>query len=318
MILKARDLEAVDSCDRKYALLRDYEPTLMSPTAMLYAGIEAGLVGENPGESAKDAIRELSSRVDLDAKALSGLSGVRHVGLLAEVLSVALRRVIGKLNRVQPVEWMGHTWESGLFECHKTRTVHRIVLIPHYDDEILRSFAHQWGVVGELAALGRDIMLTAVVIGQSRGGRRHSHWTKGLTHPVQKSLRFARRDGEKSGFTKGWKDVWREQTQITAEAWLDQMTTDGVLEEMIVTRKVPHRRSDGRVVSAERDLVQVAERMAQASADSPMRRSACDDLRGACPFQAWCWSPEPVEMEELSHLFRRREEDDQMRREALA
>ena len=303
MILSAATLDDFDSCERKYALLRDYEPTFASPTAMLYAGVEAGIADPLPGEGAKQAVREMAARVDLEAKGLSGLSGVRHVGLLAEVLSVHLRRVLGPLERVGDVSFNGHTWQSGLFR-DKSSALHKIILIPHQDDDIIRSVAHRWGVVGELAVLKQEIMLTAVVIGQSRGGRRHSHWTKGLTHPVQKSLRFARRNGDKSGFTKGWQDVWREQTQTTAEQWLTAMESDGVLEEALTSRRVPWRSSDARVVSAERDLVQLVPRMAEASAESPMRRSACDDLRGPCPLQPFCWSAEGADMESLEERFR--------------
>jgi hypothetical protein len=272
----------------------------------MYAGVEGGVVAPDPGEGAKDAVRAVTAVKDVDAGPLAAISAVRHVGLMAEVISLALRRKLGPMSRLQDVEFGKHQWHSGLFET-KGAILHRFVLVSHIDDDVIRGFAHSWGTVGELAALGRDVTLTFIAIGAQRGGRRHSHWARAFQHPIQKTmLRFGRRKGS-NGFTDGWKEIWREQTDITAARWLDQMQADDVLGDLIQSRTIPYRKDDARIAQAKTDMFTILPQMESASVDSPMRRSSCDDLiRGVCPWQPLCWSPTEVEVEDLGHLFARR------------
>lgn len=295
--MKALDLTTFDECPRKYALSRDYEPYSISPMGLLYAGVEGGLTGD-----AIDAIREITSRKDLDPGPLAPLSQIRHIGFLAEIIALALKRRFGTFRRVADREG----WQSALFETKAG--LQRIILLSYLDDDSLRSYAHSWGTLGELVSLQRDITLTAVVVGAQRGGRRHSHWAKAYRHPVQRSaLRFARRKGGKqSGFTDGWRECWREATDISAEVWLNQMDADGVLEELIATHRVSFNARDQRIQQAHADMVQILPQMAEATIESLMRRGSCDSPFGACPFSPLCWSPSAVEMTDLAHLYRPR------------
>jgi hypothetical protein len=181
MILTAAQYDTFDRCSRRLGLEKTHEPRSISPLALLYAGIEGGLLEGKP----LDAIRAITAHKDVTTTDLAAMSVVRHVGFLAEVISLALRRKLGECSRLPAVKLGAHEWHSNLYETAKG--LHRIVLVSYLDDDALRSFAHGWGTVGELAALQRDITLTAVVIGASRGGRRHSHWSKCFQHPVQKS-----------------------------------------------------------------------------------------------------------------------------------
>jgi hypothetical protein len=270
----------------------------------MYRGVEGGVVAPDPGEGAKDAVRAVTAVKDVDAGQLAAISAVRHVGLMAEVIALALRRKLGPMARLDPVPLGRHQWHSGLFET-RSAILHRFVLVSHIDDDVLRGFAHSWGTVGELAALGRDVTLTFIAIGAQRGGRRHGAWSKCFQHPVQKTmLRFGRRKGS-NGFTDGWKEIWREQTDIAAARWLDQMQADDVLGDLIQSRTVPYRKDDARIAQAKSDMLTILPAMASASVDSPMRRSSCDDpIKGACPFSPLCWSPSPVEIADLAHLYR--------------
>ena len=306
MILSAARYDVHDRCPRRYALERTHEPRSISGLGLMYAGVEGGVVAPDPGEGAKDAVRAVTAVKDVDAGPLAAISAVRHVGLMAEVISLALRRKLGPMSRLQDVEFGKHQWHSSLFET-RSAILHRFVLVSHIDDDVLRGFAHSWGTVGELAALGRDVTLTFIAIGAQRGGRRHGAWSKCFRHPVQKTmLRFGRRKGS-NGFTDGWKDIWREQTDIAAARWLDQMQADDVLTDLIQSRTVPYRKDDARIAQAKSDMLTILPAMESASVDSPMRRSSCDDpIKGACAWQALCWSPSEVEVEDLGHLFARR------------
>ena len=305
MILEPRIFDTFDRCPRRYALERTHEPRSISGLGLMYAGVEGGVVAPDPGEGAKDAVRAVTAVKDVDAGPLAAISAVRHVGLMAEVIALALRRKLGPMARLDPVPMGKHQWHSGLFET-RSAILHRFVLVSHIDDDVLRGFAHSWGTVGELAALGRDVTLTFIAIGAQRGGRRHGAWSKCFRHPVQKTmLRFGRRKGS-NGFTSGWVDVWREMTDIAADRWLDQMQADDVIGDLIQSRTVPYRKDDARIAQAKTDMFTILPAMESASVDSPMRRSSCDDpIKGACVWQALCWSPTEVEVEDLGHLYRR-------------
>lgn len=306
MILSALSYDIFDRCPRRFAFEREYEPRTISPLGLMYAGVEGGIVAQDPCEGAKDAVRAVTAVRDIDSPTLAAISAVRHIGLMAEVITLALRRKLGPMFHVERYVFGEHEWQSGLFETRKG-ALHRIILVSHIDDDVLRGFAHSWGTVGELAALERDVTLTFVAIGAQRGGRRHSAWSKCFQHPVQKSaLRFGRRKGS-NGFTSGWTDVWREQTDIRAERWLDQMTADEVVEDLIQSRRIPYRKDDARIEQAKSDLFTILPQMERATIDSPMRRSSCDEVgRGACPWQGYCWSATEVEVAELPHLYVRK------------
>jgi hypothetical protein len=302
MILTAQTFDTFDRCSRRLAFEREYEPRSISPLGLLYAAVEAALAGDD----AKDAILDLTQRLDVISGELSPVSVVRHVESHAEVISLALTAKLGRMKRLDPLPLGGHKWRSNLFEG-RSGDLHRLILVSHMDDDTLRSYAHSWGTIGELAALERPITLTIVIIGPQRGGRRHSAWSKGFLHPIQKNLRFAPRKRD-SGFTESWKTVWREQSEIKAETWLERMKMDEVLPDLIVSRRIVYNPDDERMVQARRDMLALIPKMETASADEPMRRSSCDELgKGSCPWQAVCYSATPATPGELVHLYRPRE-----------
>lgn len=306
MILSAAQFDCFDRCERRLALERDHEPRSISPLGLLYAGVEGGLLAPDPCEGARDAVRAVTAVKDVDSPQLAAISCVRHIGLMAEVIALALRRKLGPMKGLAPVPLGEHQWQSSLFET-RSAILHRIVLVSHIDDDVLRGFAHSWGAVGELAALQRDVTLTFVAIGAQRAGRRHSAWSKCFQHPIQKSaLRFGRRKGS-NGFTAGWTDCWREQTSIPAARWLDQMQADDVLTDLIQSRRIPYRAEDARIEQARSDLFTILPQMEAATVDSPMRRSSCNSVvHGACPFQLFCWSPTEIDIDDLPHLFKKK------------
>ncbi len=298
-MISAQLLDTIDRCPRRYALECSHETRTITTMGLLYAGVEGGITG-----SALDAIRSITAIKDVESGQLAAISAVRHVGFMAEVVSLALTRRFGQFRRIDPVPFGKHEWQSNIFESK--HGLHRIILTSSLDDDALRGYAHAWGTVGELVALKKDIILTAVVVGAQRGGRRHSHWTKCFQHPVQKSaLRFARRKGGKAdGFTEGWREVWREATDISAATWVDRMESDSVIEDLIRVHRVPFKADDHRMVLAKRDMLKILPQMESASEESPMRRSSCDSVFGACPWSAFCWSPTEVELSDLAHLYR--------------
>lgn len=305
MILTSQLFDCFDRCARRLAFERDYEPTTISPLGLLYAAVEAALIGNDPAQAAKDAILDLTQRLDVNSGELSPISVVRHVEAMAEVIALALRAKFSQMQRLDLASFGEHRWKSNLFE-RRSGDLHRLILASHIDDDSLRSFAHSWGTIAELAALERPLSLTIVTIGVQRGGRRHSAWAKGFQHPIQKVLRFQQRK-KADGFTQGWKEIWREQSEIKAETWLERMRVDDVLPGLIAARQINYRADDERMKAARRDMLALIPQMEAATVEEPMRRSSCDELgKGACPWQPVCYSPTPVAPGELPHLYQLR------------
>lgn len=299
MILDAQMYDTFDRCEKRFAYERTHEARTISLLGLLYAGVEGALLGR------PEAISEITQRMDVNSGDLSPISAVRHVEFMAEVIGLALRETLGKCHKPDDVPLGENQWRSSLFEC-KTG-LHRIILASHMDDDSLRSFAHSWQTIGELAALERGITLTVVIVGSQRGGRRHSPWAKGFLHPIQRNLRFAPRKKD-SGFTENWKTCWREQSDIKAETWLDRMRTDEVLDELIVGRRIAYKAEDERMKQARSDMLSLAASMSMPKTSAPMRRSSCDEIgRGPCPWQNTCYSPTPATPDDFPHLYRIRE-----------
>ena len=301
--MNAETLVTLDSCQLRCFYDQRYVPKSITPLRMLYAALEAGLIDSEPEQAAKDACMRLASTRELQVEHLNAFMTIRHIGYLAGIIAVALQDKLGILHRVASTP----DWESGLFET-RNGIRHRIELVSYLDDDRLRAAAHSWRVIGELAALEAPLTLTAVVIGAQRGGRRHSEWSKGLLHPVNKVLRFAPRNQKKAGFNDAWTKVWREQqSEIATEDWLTAMKADDVLDSLIISREIPYR-EDNRIATAKRDMRRAVEAIAGVSESSPMSRGACDDW-GGCPFALCCWNPTPVSPGELPKLYSIRAQD---------
>ena len=96
-------------------------------------------------------------------------------------------------------------------------------------------------------------------------------------------------------------------TDIQATPWLNQMENDGVLEDMIQTRRVSFSAQDRRIKQAKDDLIKILPSMKSSDVNSAMNRTACDDvIHGCCPFQQFCWSPVEVSLDDLGHLYKRK------------
>jgi hypothetical protein len=302
MKLSAELLDRWDRCERRFAFSQRYEPKMITALGILYAALDAALVSPDPEQAAKDTAMRLASRKAMVLTEINKFTTVRHVESLAAIISVALRRRLGELEKVQYWTDGEIGWDSALYR-DKDGNLHRIELVAHFDDDRLRSCAHSWRVIGEMAALRSPIVLTMVVIGTQRGGRRHSPWTKGLLHPVNKALRFAPRNAKKAGFGDTWNQVWREQKlEIPTELWLGQMHKDGVLDDLIVSRRVGYKPEDHRMVAAREEMIQISESMSSASESAPMRRSSCDEW-GGCPFSPVCYSITQKSPDDFPNLY---------------
>lgn len=299
--LSAERLSRFDACERRFFYTEKYDPKLISSLRLLYVAVEAAIVDPDPEQAAQDATMRMARDHELILSDLNAFITIRHIGFLAGIIGVALRDRLGILKPVPTVQRDEYEWESGLFET-VSGVRHRIELVSHFDDDRLRGAAHSWRVIGELAALETPLTLTAVVIGPQRNGRRHSAWSKGLLHPVNRTLRFAPRNAKKSGFNDSWTKIWREQqSEVDTAEWLEGMKADDVLNELILSREIPFK-DDNRISMAKRDMLLSTYAFEGVSENSPMRRSSCDDW-GGCPFGRVCWSPTLQRPDDFPKLY---------------
>jgi hypothetical protein len=315
MILSAELLDGYDRCERRFAFNQKYDPKIISPLGVLYAAVEAGIVSSDPEQAAKDETMRIASRKDILLTEINKFTTVRHVGYVAGIIAVALQDRFGAFSPVPDTD----TWRSGLFKTQSGKH-HRIELVNTWDDDRLRACAHSWRVIGELAALEAPLTLTAVIIGPQRGGRRHSEWSKGLLHPVNKALRFAPRSAKKTGFNDSWEKVWREhQGEISTAKWLSAMKQDEVLDSLIISRDIAYNADDNRMVAARREMEYLAVAMEGSYERSPMRRSSCDETgRGACVWQNVCYSPTEASPTDFPELYQIRGTPDAERAECTS
>lgn len=306
-MLSARDLDTYDRCERRYAYERDWEPLILSPMGLLYRAFEGALPEIQPEESAKSIALKLAAKMEIRTTALEPYAVANHIGALAGILATYIRAKLGMLMPSPVTESLdGYEWKPGTFE-DSSGLRHRFVLVDHWDDDRLSSEAHSWATIGELAATGRPLTLHAIVVGASRGGRRHSPWTKGYLHPANRQLRFGRRKSKQSGFNGEWLETWREASNVGVQDWIRVMQEDGVLADLVVSRPIKMNPTDIRLEAARADIVRLLPKMASEQVSSPMRRSSCDEVgRGPCPFQPICYAPTETTPEMLPHLYRKR------------
>jgi hypothetical protein len=263
------DLDCFDRCPRRYAFERDWQPKFITPTGFLHATLEAALSSDDPEQAARDKALDIAQNREIDTAA-NRFMLVRHTGYRAGILGVALK---------------GHDL---------------VFPVSYLSEDTLRTLAHSWRVLGALLERKDRVRVTAVAVGVFRDGRRHSAWTRGYAHPVSHQLRFRKKKGE----FKDWPEVWRDQSLTPTEDWIRQMKADDVMEELVASTVILYDPKDARIQQAICDSEVLRESMNTIEQTHPMRRSSCDDpIRGACPFQACCWSSKPTSLADFPHLY---------------
>lgn len=286
--MNAREVESFERCPQRFLFEKEWESFVKIPTDMLRSAIRADLIGE---QDAKTAFLSESARYQLPPNYLDPYATIQHYAALAEVIALHLRMVVGELGVVEDAgEWQTNALQD------KNGNLHHILLVDKWNEDKARAESHSWRLLGDLIHYSNPIFQTIYILGQSRDGRRYGNWGRGFRHPNTRELRFA----VKSGGDGKWELTWRERMEMSAEAWLKQMSKDNVFSASVIRQKVNIARDDLRVKAAERDLARIEDEMKKATATK--NRSACD--LPVCPFQSVCWDKQQRGIEEIG-LFRR-------------
>jgi hypothetical protein len=229
----ASRLVADDHCHRLEFLSRSWERHTLNPMAALYRSIEAGLESDSddPGQVAGDTLMGLAVDRGLETPQSDLLGFAEHHAAIADFVVYLLR---------EGPPWEHpedkDRWVSGAYLNDSGSRLRRVVLVDRWSNEKAIAEEKSWRSMGECALYGVPMDLIVINLGQNREGRRHGPISKGVLHPQNHNLRFMRRDGD--AFGPNWERVFRESSNIGREEWLESMTIDGVMEEVITFHEV--------------------------------------------------------------------------------
>lgn len=274
--MNSERLAGHELCPRKQSWSERYVGFRVSLMYALYRAVDAGLTTEGDIErDSQSAFLSLAAKPGLDIQGPDVYAVATNHSKLAAIVSVALRSGGPAWKRIPPTPlWTSACYDSGDGQPR------RVVLVDHWGVSRQAVEATSWRTIGELVALERPILLTAVEIGTTRQRKRISPWTRAYRHPRNKVCRFRKRDGEES-FGGDWEPVWREDCELKTKDWLDLMAKDGCMDAIKTSRiAVPQR--------PERYLAEM-KRLSGELGSEAMRLAGCNDrMSGACPFQVVC------------------------------
>jgi hypothetical protein len=306
-MISAPLLADLESCQRRGYYSRDWLPRRLHPTELTRQAIYEALCSEgDAGTAAGDGAMALCANVGLDLKETGHLYDIGlHHAAIADLVATWLHNRVPSPIGVPADGGVGnHVWESScLCQPAEARLV-RLVLVDHFSDERTLAESRSWYTVGEVAVYDVPMDVYLVSLGSSRGGKRHSAWSKALLHPRNRQVRFKKQANKAEGFKESWIQVWREEhAEITRENWLRAMELDGVLQDLTTSFTVeplsPYRRAETLgVIARKADQIAKLEELPDPS------YSACSFPR-PCPFATVCFAPVRVTPEQLA--FRRRD-----------
>jgi hypothetical protein len=303
-MLAAPILEHWDRCRRMGVWLDMWQSVRVTPLGAVYKALAKVLEAPDyHGPSlARDHVMTLAAQRGVETDRQDPYDMMVHYAAMAEVLARAIRQPATEPLAKHPV--VG-SWQPEAYLVDGGMRLMRVVLVDHWDDDRRTAELHSWQTMGDVCVTGLPMTIRVLVIGQSRNGKRHGHWTRARQHPHSKRLRFQRKHAKDDGFTGSWGTVWRENTQVGPDPWIEQMARDEVLREVAFEQRVtvPAEWARQRVLE---DIERIGDELEQTVVLPPMTRSACDSpIHGPCRMQCCCYAPGEVTPGETGMFVRR-------------
>lgn len=276
-------LRTDDACRRRAFYAQRWMPPALRPKEILSLAVAHGLMANgDAGDAAEAESLRLATEIGIDTEQTDLLALAEHIAGLANFVAWLLRGIQPPYKRPEPISLPdGQMWVSGAFLSQDERSLRAVKLVNRWDAWTQTALEHSWQVAGECAAYGVPMSVVVVEIGQIRKGRWSNPFTTAYRHPVSKTLRFRKRDGEEFGST--WEKVFRETDKATREEWLDAMADDGVLAESLHVHLVEPVRAEEIAALAQQKLV----RISSTGLPEP-EPSQCFNRVHPCPFRSCC------------------------------
>lgn len=321
--ISALAIEQWEQCHKRYALLDGWRKTRRTPMELLEAGVRLGLTAPiqmDPaipnimllqpwGVTASRRVLEIArdKGVDLPGGKDTGWYEVAlHYAGIAQIVTDYLRAPNGKdwrypgqgvvsnfgfVHKGLSVDWVPSSYlEVGNDGCY----LRRVVYVSYWNEDRLYRELHSWRTIGDICVYRMPMVLDIVVLGASKGGKRHGYWTKARRHPHSREIRFKRKHGREE-FSQSWPTIWREEhPEVLQASWLLKMKEDGVLKEAYFQKRVSVPK-DYHVDRVLEDIARISKIMRLAKETDPMNRSGCD-WPMPCPMQDACYAREWKEL----------------------
>lgn len=289
MILSAEKIFAYELCPRRFAYTGKYL-TRVSPIRALYMALDAGLrTAKDPERAAENELLALAASPGLDIVGHDIYAVAMSHAKLAGILAAALRSAwSAPWTPVEPVDLPeGHQWQSAAYSTGDGH-LRRIALVDRWSDDRKQQECSGWRMIGEVCALEKPILLTAVTIGATQDKRRHSAWTRCWRHPRNRTFRFQRKTSTED-FGSTWVPVWREDSGIPTADWLSQMRSDGCMTDLVHTVQVPVPKGQQAYLA---EMTRIAGKLEILPEVPSMRLAGCHGF-SPCPFLGVCPESNP-------------------------
>lgn len=287
-------LQAYELCARRGYYSRSWTKHRMTSMEMLTASVRAGLT-EAPrpdfGEVAGETLMSLAENRGLDnVQGCHVYDCAIHHAALADIVLTGIRKP--QESPWEPAGGIdGQTWVSGAYLDPSGAALRGILLVSSWSEERRNAAVRTWSTLGEVCQFGLPMRLAVAVVGSMISGRRRSPFSKGLLHPINRSLRFQRRSkGWTNGFRETWQPIWREDhAEIERQAWLQAMLEDEVLQEHLFVVDVPVPGEVERQKITDLASRKLEALVSLASLPEP-KLEVCLDPIHPCPFLECCHS----------------------------
>ena len=285
-------LTAFEECRRKAFWMREWESTKLTATQMLQIGVRTGLTEPTKkdwGLAAGEALYSLGANHGLVSKQLNIHDEIVHLSAIAEAVATVLR----KDAPWKPPETVeignGHAWSSDVLLDPSGARLRRIVFASSWNDDRHYSLCRSWGSLGSVCVHNLPLQIGVVLLGAHKDGKFHSCWSKAYSHPVNRQIRFRRRNNVSEGFKSTWGQIWREDHgEFSTQDWLQAMLDDSVLQDalLVVDLPVPEK------VARQRILDIAARRLDEiwATKELPDQQLSTCDWPQPCGFRSNCHS----------------------------
>lgn len=233
-------LEGVERCPRIPHWGRDWEKGRLSPQDMLDIGVDAGLtmpIGGDYGVEAGETLYALAGNHQIESKQHNLHDQVVHLAALADLITTAIRKPVD-----EPWEYPAplENWEPSCYLSPDGNHLRKVVFVTSWSDDRHYSLCRSWGALGEVCQYQLPMQLVVCMLGKHLNGRFHSFWSHALTHPINKKLKFRKKNDIATALKSSWREVWREDhDEYTTQAWLNAMVADDVIRDVLFKIDIP-------------------------------------------------------------------------------
>lgn len=293
MLITTEELANFDTCPRLYTFAY-FQPPRVSLAAALNDSLRVGLLTGDPA-AAKNHLMQLAADPGLAISVVDIYGCAVHHAALIEIIVHYLLNGEGAWHPA-PTVTIGANQFQPLSYLMPDQRLRRVVLCSKWDDQRRLEEAHSWRTLSDCAAIGRPMLINAIVIGSTNKGWRPSAWTKAYSHPVSRELRIQPKNKTGESFNDNWRRVYREHTSKSCTDWLGLMQTDNAFEGIVQSITV-----DMPTHEVHEQMKELLTTMSTMVSPGEMRRAACFK-NVSCTYSGLCYSKDHPTPSELGWL----------------